>query len=64
MYLTWKYFFSVCRLSDSRVTGPSLRIFLGGLPNVMILHEKFLVCGMKSGLIKLWKPQDPDAHVS
>jgi hypothetical protein len=30
----------------------------------MILHGKFLVCGMKSGLIKLWKPQDPDAHVS
>jgi hypothetical protein len=46
------------------VSGPSVRIFLGGLPNVMILHLEFLICGMKNGLIKLWKPEDSDAHVS
>jgi hypothetical protein len=64
LFLLFINFFFLFSLSDDRVSGPSVRIFLGGLPNVMILHLEFLICGMKNGLIKLWKPEDSDAHVS
>ena len=31
---------------------------------MMVLHQGLLICGMQNGLIKIWKPEDADVHVS
>ena len=51
------------RVMSYHESGPSQRIFLGGIPNVFILHNEYLIAGMKSGFIKIWNPLDRDPQV-
>ena len=49
--------------TSANATGPMQRVFLGGIPNVFILHREWLIAGMKNGLIKLWRPEDADPQL-
>jgi hypothetical protein len=53
--------FRLCDGDEAR--GPSQRIFLSGLPNVVLVHGDDVIVGMMTGFIKLWKPNDPDPQV-
>jgi WD40 repeat protein len=53
----------VLTATSENASGTTQRIFLGGIPNVFILHQDWLVAGMKTGLIKLWKPRDRDPQL-
>ena len=49
--------------TSGNATGPMQRIFLGGIPNVFVLHREWLIAGMKNGLVKLWKREDVDPQL-